>query len=168
MVGFADEKTHHGKTARRHSREVLILAIVALILAVLRFFMRGWVESAGIPARTGSLFASIDILLLIGLVIIFVREGLAQERRYLRAAAWYVILAAWCTILVIAGILTTAATGASTYYQDTMSKPPPTPLHHAMMHAIAFIPIVLIGMLLGLILYGATGFLRRKHPAEMQ
>lgn len=165
MVGFADETTTcHGKAARRHSREVLILAIIVLILAVLRFFMRGWVESAGIPARTGSFFASIDILLLIGLVIIFVREGLARERRYLRAAAWYVILAAWCTILVIAGILITAATGASTYYQDTMGKIPPTPMRHAMMHAIAFIPIVLVGMLLGAILYGAAGLARRKKP----
>ncbi|HEV2499856.1 MAG TPA: hypothetical protein VGY31_09790 [Terriglobia bacterium] len=150
---------------KSHSREFIILAVVALVVAVLRFFMQGWVESAGISARTGSFFASIDIVLLVGLVIIFVREGIAAERRYTRAAAWFVLLTAWCTVLVIAGILTTATTGATTYYQDTMSKPPPAPSHHAMMHAIAFVPMAVIGLILGAIIYWVAGLARRGKPA---
>ncbi|MGH9353568.1 MAG: hypothetical protein ACRD2G_15635 [Terriglobia bacterium] len=150
---------------KSHSREFIILAVVALVVAALRFFMQGWVESAGISARTGSFFASIDILLLVGLVIIFVREGIAAERRYTHAAGWFVLLTAWCTVLVIAGILITAKTGAATYYQDTMSKPPPTPLHHAMMHAIAFFPMAVIGLIVGAILYWVAGLAWRGKPA---
>lgn len=149
---------------KSHAREFVILAIIVLIIAILRFFMQGWVESAGISPKTGSFFASIDIVLLIACVIMFVREGLAPVRRYWRPAGWFVLFTAWCTILVIAGIFTTAATGASTYYQDTMRKPPPTPAHHAMMHAIAFVPLVVIGLILGAILYGVAGLARRKKP----
>lgn len=153
---------------KSHAREFIILAIVALVVAVLRFFMQGWVEPAGISLKTGSFFASIDIVLLVGLVIIFVREGIAAERRYTRAAGWFVLLTAWCTVLVIAGILTTAATGATTYYQDTMSKPPPAPSHHAMLHAIAFFPMAVIGLILGAILYWGAGLARQKkmEPAH--
>ncbi|MGH9378725.1 MAG: hypothetical protein ACRD1I_07995 [Terriglobia bacterium] len=153
---------------KSHSRAVLILALVALIVAVLRFFMQGWVESLGIPIRIGSFFASITIVLLVGLVIIFVREGLAANRRYLRAAAWYVPFAAWCQILVIAGILITAQTGATTYYQDTMGdahRAAPTPAQHAMMHAVAFLPIAAIGLIVGAFLYWVAGRGRRANPA---
>ncbi|MGH9343084.1 MAG: hypothetical protein ACRD19_04915 [Terriglobia bacterium] len=150
---------------KSHSRAVVILALIALVVAALRFFMQGWVESAGISVRIGSFFASITIVLLVALVIIFVREGLVVERRYLRAAAWYVLFAVWYTILVIAGILITAKTGATTYYQDAMGNPPPTPAHHAMMHAIAFFPVAAIGLILGAILYWAVGRGRRAHLA---
>lgn len=150
---------------KSHAREFVILAIVMLIVAVLRFFMHGWVESAGISTKTGSFFASIDIVLLIGMVIMFAREGFAPARRYWRAAGWFVLLTAWATILVIGGIFTTAATGATTYFQDTMRNPPPTPAHHAMMHAIAFVPLAVIGLILGAAVYGATGLTRKGKPA---
>lgn len=149
-----------------HRREFVVLAVVALIAAILRFFMQGWVESAGISLKTGSFFASIDLVLLAGFLIIFIREGVAAARRYRRAAGWYVLLAAWCTVLVIAGILTTAATGSTTYYQDTMGRnPPPTPAHHAMMHAIAFLPIAAVGLILGAAIYGLAGLAWRGKPA---
>lgn len=149
-----------------HRREFVVLSVVALIAAILRFFMQGWVESAGISLKTGSFFASIDLVLLAGFLIIFIREGVAVTRRYWRAAGWYVLLAAWCTVLVIAGILTTAATGSTTYYQDTMGRnPQPTPVHHAMMHAIAFLPIAAIGLLLGAAIYGLAGLARPGKPA---
>ena len=149
---------------KSHSREFIILAAVALVVAILRFFMQGWVESAGISLKTGSFFASIDIVLLIACIIMFAREGLAPVRRYWRPAGWFVLFTAWCTILVIAGILITAATGAATYYQDTMSKRPPAPSHHALMHAIAFVPLAVIGLILGAIIYGLAGLARRGKP----
>ena len=149
---------------KSHAREFVILAIVMLAVAILRFFMQGWVGSAGISLKTGSFFASIDIVLLIGMVIMFGREGFARARRYWRAAGWFVLLTAWATILVIGGIFTTAATGATTYYQDTMGQPPPTPAHHALMHAIAFVPLALIGLILGAAVYWAAGLAQRGKP----
>lgn len=146
---------------KSHAREFVILAIVVLVVAILRFFMQGWVASAGISPKTGSFFASIDMVLLIACIIMFAREGLAPVRRYWRPAGWFVLFTAWCTILVIAGIFTTAATGRTTYYQDTMRQPPPTPAHHAMMHGIAFVPLAVIGLILGAIIYGLAGLARR-------
>lgn len=149
---------------KSHSREFIILAAVALVVAILRFFMQGWVEAAGISLKTGSFFASIDIVLLIACIIMFAREGFAPVRRYWRPAGWFVLFTAWCTILVIGGIFTTAATGRTTYYQDAMRRPPPTPAHHAMMHAIAFVPLAVIGLILGAIIYGLVGLARHGKP----
>ncbi|MGH9407056.1 MAG: hypothetical protein ACRD3D_14635 [Terriglobia bacterium] len=149
-------------------RAFLILALIALVIAILRFFMEGWVAPLGISTRIGSLFASLTILLLVGLFVLFVREGLAAGGRYVRAATWFVPLAAWCEILVIAGILLTARTGATTYYSDTMQRPgqaPPIPTQHALMHAIAFVPIAAIGLLLGAIIYWLSKRGRPGRPA---
>lgn len=54
------------------SKTVLILAVVAAAAAVLRYFMKGWVEPLGVPTAVGSFLASVTVVLLIGLVLIFV------------------------------------------------------------------------------------------------
>lgn len=150
------------------ARTVSILALIALVVAVLRYFMKGWVEPLGVSERAGSLIASITVVLLVSLIIIFAREGRATEGRYLYAAAWFVLLTAWCEILVIAGILITARTGAVTYYQETMARPgsaPPLPTTHALSHAVAFFPLAIIGSALGGIVYWVAKTGRRANPA---
>ena len=142
----------------RHSRTVLILGAVATMVAVLRYFMEGWVEPLGVPTAVGSLLASVTIVLAVGLVIIFVREGRIGGR-YVRAAAWFAVLAIWCEILVIGGILVTERTGARTYYEGpweavhTMFR---TPAAHAIGHTQGFFVRLAVWLLLGAIIYWLT------------
>jgi hypothetical protein len=80
-------------------------------------------------------------VLLVGLVLIFLREGRSIDGSYVRASAWFVVLAVWCEVLVIAGILLTERTGASTYYQgpwEMVEKMFPTPAAHALGHTQGF------------------------------
>ncbi len=147
-----------------NSRVFLIFALVALAVAILRFFTKGWVEPLGVSPRVGSLIASITVVLFIGLVVLFAREARLAEGRYLRAAGWFVLLTAWCQLLVIAGILLTARTGALTYYQDLRVRAgghPPDPFRHALSHGVAIIPLSIIGIALGGIIYWLA---RRTRP----
>ena len=83
----------------RRATTLLILGAVATLVAIVRYFMEGWVEPLGLPPAAGSLFASVTIVLAAGLVIIFVREG-RMGGAYVRAAAWFAALAVWCEMLV--------------------------------------------------------------------
>ncbi len=119
------------------------------------------------PERAGSLITSITVVLLVSLVIIFAQEGRAAEGRYLYAT-WFVPLTAWCEILVIAGIVITARTGAVTYYQETMGRAgcsPPPATKHALSHAVAFFPLAAIGLALGGLVYWVAKLGRRANPA---
>jgi len=147
-------------------RTVVVLALVALVVAVLRYFMRGWMETLGWPLMVGSLLASVTIVLLVGLVVIFAREGRDSKGWYLRAAGWFVLLTAWCQALVIAGIVITARAGAATYYDEMMGGHRTLPpLQHASAHVAGFFVEAALGLILGLFVYLAARRGRRSPQA---
>ena len=135
----------------------LILALVMFVVAVLRWFMKGWVDSMGISEMIGSLLVSITIVLLVGLVVIFAREGRALGGRYWNAAGWWIALAVWSQVLVISGILLAARTGASTYYSEMVAQHRDLPpVQHAISHGVALVAIAAVGLLLGWPVYWAS------------
>jgi hypothetical protein len=137
-----------------HRRTFLILALIMFVVAVLRWFMKGWMDALGMPELLGSFLASVTIVLIVGLVIVFAREGRAVEGRYSRAAGWWIGLAAWEQILVISGILLAARTGASTYYSEMVGAHRELPpVQHALSHAVAFVFVSAVGLLLGWFVY---------------
>jgi hypothetical protein len=144
---------------RSHARTFLVLAIVALVAAVLRYFLKGWLEPVGIPTVVGSFLASVTVVLLVGLVLLFSREGSSAQGHYFRAAGWFFALALWCELLVIGGILITERTGASTYYQgpwEAVHRAFPTAAEHAIGHAQGFLFRTPLGLLLGLAVYALS------------
>ena len=139
---------------KSHSRMFFILALVMFVVAVLRWFMKGWMDSAGASELLGSFLVSINIVLLVGLVILFTREGRAAGGRYWRASGWWTALAVWAQVLVISGILLAARTGASTYYSEMVGKHQELPpVRHAISHAVALVVVVGVGLLLGWMVY---------------
>src|SRR5262245_43621799 len=136
-----------------------ILALVACVLAILRYFLKGWVEPLGIPTVVGSLLASVTVVLVIGLVLIFLREVRSAEGRYVKAAVWFFALAVWCEALVIGGILITERTGANTYYQgpwEMVHERFPTGAAHAIGHTQGFFLRAAIWQILGAIIYAVV------------
>ena len=130
------------------------LACVALVVAVLRYYMKGWVQPLGVSDLAGSFFASITLVMLVGLVIFFVREGRAIQGTYWRAVAWFAAVAVWGQTLIVSGILLTARTGTPTYYEEMMGSHQSMPAaQHAVSHMIATLPVVIVGMILGLPIY---------------
>lgn len=148
------------------SRTFLIFAVVAFIVAVLRYYMRGWTDPLGWPPIIGSLLASVTIVLLIALLVMFIREGRAPDGRYMRSGLWFLLLAAWCQGLVIAGILITERTGALNYYNERLfeQRTFPSASRHALAHAIAFLPVVVVELLLGALVYWLAKRGRRAPP----
>lgn len=53
---------------------VLTLAGIAAVVAVVRYFLKGWLQPLGVATVVGSLLASITIVLLVGLVLPGMRE----------------------------------------------------------------------------------------------
>src|SRR5579863_8306318 len=100
----------------KNLRVFTIQATVALMMAVIRYFLKGLLQPMGVSDFAGSFLASVTLVTLVGLVIIFVREGRDAGGSYLGAAAWFAAFAIWCQGLVIAGILIAAKTGTPTYY----------------------------------------------------
>ena len=140
-------------------KTALILAVVAVLAAVVRFFMKGWVEPLGVPTIVGSLLASVTVVVLIGLVLLFRREGRNAEGSYIRAALWFAGFAGWCEVLVIAGILVTERTGADTYFSgpwEVVYRAFPTPSAHVIGHTQGFFIRLVIGFILGAIVYGVA------------
>jgi hypothetical protein len=138
-----------------HSKTVFILGGIAAVIAVLRYFMEGWLGPLGVPTAVGSLLASVTIVLLVGLIIIFVREGRANGR-YVKAAAWFTVLAIWCEMLVISGILVTERTGAHTYYEgpwEAVHRMFGTPTAHAIGHTQGFVVRLAVWLILGAFVY---------------
>ncbi len=132
----------------------LILALIMFAVAVVRWFMKGWMQSLGVSETVGSLLMSVNIVLLIGLVILFAREGRLAGGRYWSAAGWFIALAVWEQVLVISGILLAARTGVSTYYSEMIAahKELP-PVQHALSHAVALVFVAALGLLLGWLVY---------------
>lgn len=138
----------------KNLRTFLILAAVAVVVAVLRYYMKGWVQPLGVTDFAGSFIASITIFTLVGLVIIFASNGRAAGGCYWRAAAWFAAFAFWCQALIISGILIAAKTGTPTYYDEMMGKHMNLPpLTHAFQHGIAAVVVAIIGMILGVPVY---------------
>lgn len=148
----------------RGQRTFFILALIMLGVALLRWFMKGWMDSLGMPELLGSFLSSITIVVIVGMVIIFAREGRAADGRYRRAGTWWIALAAWSQILVIAGILLAARTGASTYYSEMVgSHKELPPVQHALSHAAAFVFVGGVGLLLGWLVYWVAKRGRQPH-----
>ena len=95
---------------------VLTLGAIAFAAAVVRFFLKGLLEPVGVPVFVGSFLASITIVLLVGVGLIFRREGHDPNGRFFRGAGWAVLLSLWCQILIIGGILSTEWLHADTYF----------------------------------------------------
>ena len=134
-----------------------------LAVGVVRWFMKGWMDSIGAPEMAGSLLSSITIVLLVGLVIFYAREGRSAGGRYLTAAGWWVALTAWSQAIIIAGILLAARTGASTYYSEMVAQHRDLPpVQHALSHGVAFFAVAAVGLLLGWPMYWLG---KRKRPA---
>lgn len=137
-------------------RMALMLGGVATIVAVIRYFLKGLLEPLGVPTVVGSLLASITIVLLVGLVLIFLREGRRRDGSYVRAAVWFTALAVWCEVLVIAGILLTERTGANTYYRgpwQIVEEMFPTQAAHAIGHTQGFFVRLVLNLIIGAIIY---------------
>jgi len=148
----------------KNLRTFLILAAVALVAAVLRYYMKGWVQPMGVSDFAGSFIASITIVTFIGLVIIFASNGRAAGGCYWRAAAWFAAFALWCQGLIIAGILIAAQTGTPTYYDEMMGKHMGlSPATHAFQHGIAAVVVAIVGMILGVPIYFVA---KRWRPAS--
>ena len=59
-------------------------------------------------------------------------------------------LAAWSTILIVTGILITARVGTPTYYEEMVFAHRALPVfQHAISHAVAFVFVAVVGLLLG-------------------
>ena len=151
---------------RSNANVFFILAVIMVVVAVLRWFMKGWMDAAGMSEMLGSMLVSLTIVLLIGLVIIFAREGRAPEGRYWNAGGWWIALAVWQQALVIGGILLAARTGASTYYSEMVAAHRELPpVQHALSHAVATVVVTGVGLLLGWAVYAVAKRGRRTAVA---
>jgi hypothetical protein len=150
-----------------NARAFLILAVITAVVAALRFFMKGWLAPLGVSDAVGSFVASITVVLMVGMVIFFFREGRAVEGSYWRGVFWFALLTLWSECLIIAGILMTQRTGAATYYEEMMGKHlNMPPLEHALSHLIATVPVALVGALLGGLIYWIVKRGRRTGPSS--
>jgi hypothetical protein len=114
------------------AKTFFVLALIMFAVAAVRWYMKGWAPSLGLSETVASMLTSLTILALIGMIVIFAREGRFANGRYWRAGGWWLALAAWETILIVVGILLAARTGASTYYSEMVMAhrelPPAQPL----------------------------------------
>jgi hypothetical protein len=131
-------------------------AAIAAVVAVLRFFLKSWLAPLGVPTVVGSMLSSITIVLVVTLVLIFVREGRKADGRFWIAGAWFSGFAVWYQVLIICGILLTDRTGKDTYYTgpwEMAHKMYPTATAHAIGHAQGIIIMIVMGLVLGGIIY---------------
>ena len=144
-------------------------AAIAAIVAVIRYFIKGWLAPLGVPTIVGSLLASITIVLIVAMVLFFLREGRSAGGRFLKAAAWFAGLVVWCQGLIIAGILLTERTGKDTYYSgpwDVIHERFPTPAAHAIGHTQGLIFMIAIGVIIGAIIYALARRGRSMAPDQ--
>jgi hypothetical protein len=125
--------------------------------------MKGLAETLGIPTIIGSMLASVTIVLLAGMGYIFALEGRSPGGQYRRAAGWSLLLAAWCEILIIGGIMATEAFQADTYYLGPWQQVRevfPTGAAHALGHLQGFAVRAAIYLAAASIVYAVA---RRKR-----
>ncbi len=131
-------------------------AIILAAVGILRYFLKGLLNPLGVPLLVGSFLSSMTIVLLVVTILIFIREGRKADGKYWIAALWFAGLAVWYQILVVAGILLTERAGADTYFTgpwEAMRERFPTPAAHAVGH-IQGIPILIVmGLVVGAIVY---------------
>ena len=147
---------------KAQAKTFLVLALIIFVVALLRWFMKGWMDSIGMPELLGSFLASINIVLLVGMVIMFASEGRRADGQYWHAGGWWIALAAWASVLIVAGILLAARTGASTYYSEMVGAHQELPpVRHAVSHGVAFVFVAGVGLLLGWAVYAVA---KRGRP----
>ena len=137
-------------------KTVLSFGWIAVIVAIVRFFLKDILDSFGIPSIVGSMLASITLLLLIGTVVIFRNAGKDPNGTFLYAAGWLFLLSAWCQILIISGILLTEWTNANTYFAgpwEAVKERFPTGRAHAIAHTQGFWILTAILMIVGSVTY---------------
>jgi hypothetical protein len=144
-------------------------AAIAAIVAVIRYFIKGWLAPLGVPTAVGSFLMSITIVLIVAMVLFFVREGRRAEGRYVVAAAWFAALVVWCQALIIAGILLTERTGKDTYYSgpwEMVHERFPTPAAHAIGHTQGMLFMIVVGLILGAAIYAVAKRGRGKAAVQ--
>lgn len=137
-------------------KKILTFAGLAFAAAIVRFFLKGILDPLGVPTLIGSLLASITIVLVIATGYIFDAEGRCPNGRYLHAAGWFVLLAVWCQILIIGGILASEQFHATTYYQgpwEMIHERFPTAVEHAMGHVGGFFVLTALLLMIGGVVY---------------
>lgn len=165
-------ETPNTTSNRMSSRGKLFVkaAAIAAIVAVIRYFIKGWLSPLGAPTFVGSFLASITIVLIIAMVLLFLREARRVDGRFLKAAAWFGGLVLWCQALIIAGILLTERTGKDTYYSGPWAiihERFPTPAAHAIGHTQGMFFMFLIGVIIGGIIYVVAKRTRPKVSAAI-
>lgn len=149
-----------------NGRTLLLFLGIVLVVAIIRFFMKGWMEPLGISDKVGSFLMSITIATLIGLFVFFIREGLSPVGSYWRGVGCFAILSVWAQAIIFVGIMITAKTGAATYYDEMMGKHlAMPPLQHAISHLIVAVPEAMVGAIFGGIVYLIA---KRSRPAAPQ
>ena len=134
----------------------LKFAAVALVAAIVRFFLKGLLAPMGIPTVVGTFLASITIVLILGMGFIFSREGKYPAGRFMRAAGWVVLLSAWCQILIIGGILLTEWLHADTYYNGPwaiVQERFPNATAHVIGHTQGFFFLTALLLIIGGVVY---------------
>jgi len=147
-------------------KTVLFFGLIAVIVAFVRFFLKGILDCIGIPTIAGSMLASITVVLLIGTIVIFRNAGKDPNGKFLYAAGWLFILSAWGQILIISGILLTEWTNANTYFSgpwEAVKERFPTGRAHAIAHTEGFWILTAILMIVGSVTYSIA---RRNRVME--
>ena len=145
-------------------RPVLTFGVIASIVAVVRFFLKGLLEPIGVPTYIGSFLASITIVLLIGTIVIFMRAGKDPDGRYLPAAGRCFLLSVWCQALIIGGILVTEWTQTNTYYSgpwEMIKEQFPTAHAHVIGHSQGFWVLTAVLLIIGGVTYAISRRSRR-------
>jgi len=159
-------------TAARRSltRTMLAAAAVAVLVATLRLFLRDWLAPLGVPNWAGSLLASLWVVLGVTAFLAFGRAGRSPDLGY-RDAAWrFALLAAFCELLVVAGILLSGALDLDGYYTGPFAAVKerfPTAAEHALAHVPGFFVRLMLWLAIGGVVYRLARRRRHSHGAEI-
>lgn len=127
---------------------------IILVVAIVRFFLKGWLEPLGVSDQVGSFLVSISIATLIGLFVFFIREGRSPEGSYWRGVLCFAVLAVWSQSIIFAGIMIADKTDKATYYEEAFGKHlEMPPLQHGITHMIASVPEAIVGAIVGAVIY---------------
>lgn len=133
------------------TRKLLLFAALAVTVAVIRFFLKEWLDALGIPPGVGSMLASLWVLEFVALIAFF-----RGDTRWLTAASAWLVLAAWCELLVVSGIHLTERTGWDTYYSGpwpSVHERFRTAEAHVRAHLQGFLVRAPLGLLFGTIIW---------------